>query len=108
MASRKVRVIGAFHHSVEEIYYATLLHVGCWVTSLHRGLRSLFELRSIVEVFLLPGYDALVDHSLRLSGRFDSCIWWFDSKPSISPPSKNRLAKSFDIAKLFEFLRTAQ
>ena len=69
MASRKVRVIGAFHHRVEEIYYATLLHVGRWVTSLHRGLQALFELRSIVVVFLLPGYDALVDGSLRLSGR---------------------------------------
>ncbi len=70
------------HHRAKKIYYATLLHGGCLA--------------------------AWFDRSLRLSGRFDSCTWCFDSKPSISSPSKGRLAKPFDNAKLFEALRTAQ
>ena len=53
MASRKVRVIGAFHHRAKKIDYATLRHGGCLAASLHRGLRAFFELRSIVAVFLL-------------------------------------------------------
>jgi hypothetical protein len=67
-----------------------------------------FLLRSIVAGFPLAWLRAPPLRLLRLWGRFDSCTWCFDSKPSISSPSKGRLAKPFDNAKLFEALRTAQ